>query len=153
MKSITTLLLLLLVFSNSLNADNHRSPSSEGASVDFANISDGDRLPNSFVVNVTISGMGIAPAGVDIENTGHHHLLIDVQELPDFNQPLPANDNFQHFGEGQTETELWLADGEHSLQLMLADHTHTPHEPPVMSKVIRIVISADAPAQTENLED
>jgi hypothetical protein len=130
----------------------HRSPSSEGASVGFANISDGDVLPPTFIVRFSISGMGIAPAGVQIDNTGHHHLLIDVVEYPDFNLPLPANDQVRHFGKGQTEAEVKLAEGEHTLQVLLADHAHIPHQPPVMSDVITIVVSVDAPAQTENTE-
>ena len=130
----------------------HRSPSSDGASVGFANISDGDVLPPTFIVRFSISGMGIAPAGVQIDNTGHHHLLIDVVEYPDFNLPLPANDQVRHFGKGQTEAEVTLAEGEHTLQVLLADHAHTPHQPPVMSKVISIVVSEDAPAQTENTD-
>ena len=93
--------------------------------------------------------MGIAPAGVQIDNTGHHHLLIDVVEYPDFNLPLPANDQVRHFGKGQTKAEVTLAEGEHTLQVLLADHAHIPHQPPVMSDVIAVVVS---PAQTENTD-
>jgi hypothetical protein len=124
-----------------------RSPSADGASVGFSNLSNGDVVPPDFIVRFSISGMGIAPAGMEIENTGHHHLLIDVVELPDLSQPLPATDNVRRFGKGQGETELQLPDGEHSLQLVLADHAHVPHDPPVMSEVIVIVVSEDAPAQ------
>ena len=130
----------------------HRSPSSEGATVGFVNISDGDVLPTTFIVRFSISGMGIAPAGVQIDNTGHHHLLIDVVEYPDFNLPLPATDQVRHFGKGQTEAEVSLVEGEHSLQVLLADYAHIPHQPPVMSDVITIVVSADASAQTENTD-
>ena len=90
---------------------------------------------------------------VEIENTGHHHLLIDVKEMPDFNQPLPATQNIRHFGKGQSESELRLAEGPHTLQLLLADHLHIPHKPPVMSKVTNIVVSADAPPQTEESKE
>lgn len=124
-----------------------RSPSSKGASVSFGNLEDGDILPPEFHVKFSISGMGIAPAGVEIDSTGHHHLLIDVAELPDFNQPLPANSNIIHFGKGQTETTLELAEGKHTLQLVLADYRHIPHEPPVISERITITVSANAPAQ------
>ena len=89
--------------------------------------------------------MGIAPAGAEIDNTGHHHLLIDVVELPDLNQPLPASDNIRDFGKGQSQTELQLTEGQHSLQMLLADHAHIPHNPPIMSDVIVIVVSVDAP--------
>lgn len=123
-----------------------RSPSAEGATVGFANLSDGDVVRPVFTVKFSISGMGIAPAGSQIDNTGHHHLLIDVTELPDFNRPLPATDQILHFEKGQIETELRLLEGEHTLQLLLADFAHIPHEPPVMSGVITVVVSADAVA-------
>jgi hypothetical protein len=127
-----------------------RSPSAEGAAIAFSNLSDGDVIPPEFVVRFTISGMGIAPAGAHIENTGHYHLLIDLAELPDFDRPLPANEHVLHFGKGQTQTTLDLAEGEHTLQLLLADHAHVPHDPPVMSKAITIVVAAAAPRQTES---
>lgn len=127
-----------------------RTPSAEGASVGFANLEDGQTVPLVFEVRFQLSGMGIAPAGSNIENTGHHHLLIDVTELPDFDQPLPANDNIRHFGKGQSETELSLPEGPHTLQLLLADYRHIPHDPPVMSDVITIVVSADAPPPVES---
>jgi hypothetical protein len=143
--------LTMLAFScGCLAAADHRSPSPEGASVGFANVADGDVVPPVFVVRFTISGMGIAPAGTQIENTGHHHLLIDVDEMPDLDVPLPMTDNIRHFGKGQTETELSLAEGEHTLQLLLADYAHVPHEPPVMSEVITITVAADAPPQSDN---
>ena len=141
---------ILLMIATGLAADQqgiHQSPSSDGAAVSISNLSDGDVVPPVFIVKFSISGMGIAPAGVEIENTGHHHLLIDVVEMPDFNQPLPATDNIRHFGKGQSETELQLPEGEHSLQLLLADYAHVPHEPPVMSEVVVIIVSEDAPAQ------
>lgn len=128
-------------------AGNKRSPSSKGAAVSFGNLKDGDVVPPEVHVKFSISGMGVAPAGVEIEYTGHHHLLIDVSELPDFSQPLPATSNIIHFGKGQTETTLELAEGKHTLQLVLADYRHIPHEPPVVSDPITINVSADAPAQ------
>ena len=85
------------------------------------------------------------PAGVQIENTGHYHLLINVVDYPDFNLPLPANDQIIHFGKGQTETEVTLSEGEHTLQVLLADHAHIPHNPPVMSDVITVMILTDLP--------
>jgi hypothetical protein len=127
-----------------------RTPSAEGASIAFANLADGDVVPPSFVVRFTISGMGIAPAGSQIENTGHFHLLIDLPELPALDQPLPANDHIRHYGKGQTQAELDLPEGEHSLQLMLADYAHVPHDPPVASEVIRIVVANDAPVKSDS---
>lgn len=135
---------LLVVSVGHLWAADHRSPSPEGASVEFANLSDGDTVPPVFVVRFTIVGMGIAPAGTDIENTGHHHLLVDVDALPDLDLPLPMTDSVRHFGMGQSEVELQLPEGEHTLQLLLADHAHVPHDPPVMSEKITITVSADA---------
>jgi hypothetical protein len=90
--------------------------------------------------------MGVAPAGVAIENTGHHHLLIDVEELPPLDRPLPATDQIIHFGKGQSQTELNLPEGTHTLRLLLADHRHIPHDPPVVSEPITIVVEAGAPA-------
>jgi hypothetical protein len=129
------------------------SPSPEGARVTISNIEDGDTLPPEFKVEFMISGMGIAPAGSNIPNTGHHHLLVDVAELPPLDQPLPASENIIHFGKGQTETVLNLPPGPHSLQLIFADHTHTPHDPPVMSAVIRISVAPDAPPQASEEDD
>lgn len=130
-------------------ASSGRTPSAPGATVEFANLADGDVVPPGFTVRFSISGMGIAPAGVAIENTGHFHLLIDLEELPDFDQPLPANEQLLHFGKGQTQAELDLAPGEHSLQLLLADYAHVPHDPPVLSEVITITVAQDAPPQTD----
>lgn len=129
------------------------SVSPKGASVTISNIEDGATLPPQFTVKFRISGMGIAPAGSDIPNTGHHHLLIDVADLPPLDQPLPASDNIIHFGKGQTETILNLAPGQHSLQLIFADYSHTPHDPPVMSEPITITVSPDAPPQDSGQED
>lgn len=141
---------LVLVFSGLQAAEIERSPSPKGATVGFANLEDGDMVPTEFKVVFSISGMGIAPAGVQIDNTGHHHLLIDVAELPDLGQPLPANDNIIHFGKGQSETVLNLSEGQHTLQLVLADYRHIPHEPPVVSDVITVTVSQDAPPQADN---
>jgi len=85
--------------------------------------------------------MGIAPAGIKIENTGHHHLLIDTDAPADMSQPLPASDKVVHFGKGQTETTLTLPPGKHTLQLLLADQNHIPHNPPVISKKITITVT------------
>lgn len=141
------LAILVATLAAAVADESGRTPSTPQATVGFANIADGDVVPPVFTVRFTISGMGIAPAGSRIENTGHHHLLIDVAELPDLSQPLPANDHIRHFGQGQTRTELSLPEGQHTLQLLLADHAHVPHDPPVMSAVITITVSADAPPQ------
>ena len=141
---------VLLAFTGLQAAEGvQRLPSADGAAVGFSNLEEGDVVPPEFTVRFSIAGMGIAPAGVEIENTGHHHLLIDVAELPDLEQPLPATDTIIHFGKGQSETVLNLPEGPHTLQLVLADHRHIPHEPPVVSKRISITVSADAPPQDE----
>lgn len=123
-------------------ADKHLSPSAEGAVISFANLADGDVVPPGYVAKFTISGMGIAPAGSQIDNTGHFHLLIDLVELPPMDQPLPVTEQILHFGKGQTETTLNLTEGQHRLQLLLADYAHIPHDPPVVSEVITIVVAA-----------
>jgi hypothetical protein len=86
-----------------------------------------------------LRNMGVAPAGVDIPNTGHHHLLIDVG-LPPLDQEIPSDKNHLHFGHGQTETVLQLPPGRHTLQLLLGDKSHFPHNPPVYSKIITITV-------------
>lgn len=127
-----------------------RNPSAPGATVGFANLADGDVVPPGFTVRFAISGMGIAPAGAQIENTGHFHLLIDLAQLPDLSVPLPASEHIRHYGKGQTFAELDLADGEHTLQVLLADHAHVAHDPPVMSEVISITVSSAATLPTDN---
>ena len=89
-----------------------------------------------------LEGMGIAPAGVRKDGTGHHHLLVNVDELPPLNLPLPSNDNVIHFGGGQTQTIIDLAPGEHTLQLLLGNFAHIPHETPILSEKISITVVA-----------
>jgi hypothetical protein len=94
--------------------------------------------------------MGVAPAGIKYTNTGHHHLLIDVAEPPDVNSPIPSDDNHRHFGNGQTEAAIELEPGEHTLQLILGDHMHIPHDPVVVSKKIKINVEGkEIPPQEE----
>jgi hypothetical protein len=94
----------------------------------------------TFKVQFGLKGMGVAPAGVDIPDTGHHHLLIDVKDQPAMDVPLPMTDNIKHFGKGQTETELTLAPGKHTLQLLVGDKSHIPLNPPVESKKITVTV-------------
>lgn len=82
---------------------------------------------------------GVAPAGTKLDNTGHHHLLIDTP-LPDLTQPIAKDDQHRHFGGGQTEVALTLAPGKHTLRLLLGDHLHRPHDPPVMSEPVTITV-------------
>ena len=110
-----------------------------GAQVYFLNLRNGMTVSNPVKVVFGLSGMGVAPAGVEKAGTGHHHLLVDVAQW-DANAPLPANDNFRHFGLGQTEATVNLAPGVHTLQLVLADQNHIPHHPVVSSERITITV-------------
>lgn len=101
---------------------------------------DGETVTSPVTVKFGLQGVGVAPAGVERENTGHHHLLIDLDKLPALDKPIPADDQHVHFGGGQTETTVELEPGEHTLQLLLGDHLHRPHTPPVMSKKITITV-------------
>jgi hypothetical protein len=120
-------------------ADLPRSPAPKDAELYFISPQDGATVKSPVTVRFGLRGMGVAPAGVAIENTGHHHLLIDA-ELPPQNMPVPADANHVHFGKGQTEASVMLAPGRHRLQLLLGDHLHIPHDPPVASKPIAITV-------------
>jgi len=119
-----------------------RTPAPEGARVYIAAPADGEAVSNPVTVRFGLSGMGVAPAGINHSGTGHHHLLIDVTDdaLPPMDRPLPASDRVRHFGGGQTQITLELEPGEHTLQLLLGDHLHIPHDPPVMSQPITITV-------------
>ncbi len=117
-----------------------REPSPAGAEVYIVSPKDGAKVKSPVTVVFGLKGMGIAPAGIKFDNTGHHHLLVDTDVPADLSQPLPANENHVHFGKGQTETSLTLPPGKHTLQLLLADYTHTPHDPAVISKKITITV-------------
>jgi Domain of unknown function (DUF4399) len=119
------------------------TPSPEGAGVHFVGLSDGARLPTKVTIRFGLRGMGVAPAGLERENSGHHHLLIDT-ELPPLDQPIPNDFNHLHFGAGQTEAEITLKPGTHTLQLLFGDKDHIPHNPPLMSPRIRVVVVAPA---------
>ena len=94
----------------------------------------------TFKVQFGLEGFGIAPAGYDIPNTGHHHLLIDTFDPEDLAKPIPANKNHIHFGLGQTETTITLEPGEHSLRLVLGNYLHVPHNEPIISEEINILV-------------
>jgi hypothetical protein len=138
------LMLSLLVSAMSISAvyaDNSLiSKAAPDAKVYFIEPLDGALVSKTFTIKFGLSGMGIAPAGTDREHTGHHHVLIDLDVLPDMTVPLPANDNVKHFGGGQTETTLTLEPGTHTLQLLLGNHVHIPHDNPVMSEKITITV-------------
>jgi Domain of unknown function (DUF4399) len=118
-----------------------RTPSPPGTEAYIISPKDGAKVHGPVLVQFGLKGMGIAPAGVKMDNTGHHHLLIDAEAPSDLSAPLPATDKIVHFGKGQTETTLHLSPGKHTLQLLLGDQNHVPHNPPVMSKKITITVS------------
>ncbi len=124
------------------------TPSAPGATVYFANLEDGATVQGPVKVIFGLSGMGVAPAGTEAENTGHHHLLINRAPFgegaddADMNEyGIAADDNHKHFGKGQTETMLELGAGTHTLQMVFGDLYHVPHNPPVMSEQITITIT------------
>lgn len=117
------------------------TPSPEGAEVYFINLEDGATLSSPVTIQFGLRGMGIAPAGIEAPNTGHHHLLVNMPINDEMlENALPADDNHRHFGGGQTEATLELPAGTHTLQLLLADWSHIPHDPPVASTVITVTV-------------
>jgi hypothetical protein len=118
-------------------AQNSPTPSAPGAEVYFVDIKDGDSVPTKVRIHFGLKNMGVAPAGSDRPNSGHHHLIVD-SDLPPLNQPIPNDPRHLHFGAGQTEAEITLSPGPHTLQLLFGDKDHIPHTPPVMSQRIHI---------------
>jgi hypothetical protein len=116
-----------------------RTPAPKGAELYIIAPKDGETVTSPVNVKFGLKGMGIAPAGIAFDGAGHHHLLVDT-DLKSSDGPIPADANHLHFGKGQTETTLELAPGQHTLQLVLGDHLHVPHEPAVMSKKITITV-------------
>ena len=140
MKSLT--LAVALLFATIAAWPEDRTPSPAGAEVYFVGLKDGARVKNPVTLHFGLKGMGVAPAGIKFDNTGHHHLYIDTDLPSDLSQPVPAVENkVVHFGKGQTEVTLTLAPGKHTLQLMLADYMHIPHNPPVVSRKITITVT------------
>lgn len=139
-KLIVTTILCLGLMTSAFSAESMRSASPANAKAYIISPADGQTVSQKFKVVFGLSGMGVAPAGTTNDNTGHHHLLIDIEELPDMNMPLPATDHVKHFGGGQTETELTLSPGKHTLQLLLGNFAHIPHDKPVLSEKINITV-------------
>jgi Domain of unknown function (DUF4399) len=120
-------------------ADRMASPA--GAAVYFIEPHDGAKVHNPVTVKFGLKGMGVAPAGIKFDNTGHHHLLVDMDiSQVQLDAPMPATDKLLHFGKGQTETTLTLPPGKHTLQLVFADYLHQSFDPPVASKKITITV-------------
>jgi len=130
-----------LVLLATLGMAQDRSAAPPAAEVYFISPSDGATVSSPVTVRFGLKGMGIAPAGVKFENTGHHHLLVDtdVSELK-LDAPLPATDKILHFGKGQTEASVTLTPGKHTLQIVLADYLHQSFDPPLHSKKITLIV-------------
>jgi len=116
-----------------------RSASAEDARVFFISPADGDTVNSPIRVVFGTEGMAVVPAGNDTPHSGHHHLLIDT-ELTELGLPIPKDEHHVHFGDGSTETEIMLEPGEHTLQLLLGDHLHIPHDPPLNSGKIKVTV-------------
>jgi hypothetical protein len=130
-------------------SDTGQSSAPAGARVYIINLKNGDTVTSPFKVQFGLtSNMGVAPAGIDKENVGHHHLLIDTTLTPEeMTQPVASDEKHVHFGKGQTETTVTLPAGKHTLQLVLANWTHIPFKPPVQSEVITITVKDAAAAK------
>ena len=129
----------LIALSATAMAQEVRTPAPAGAKVYFIEPRDGAEITGPVVVKMGLAGMGVAPAGVEKQDTGHHHILVNQKDF-DLKAPLPQDEKHRHFGGGQTETSLTLAPGKHTLQLILGDHNHIPHNPLVASDVITITV-------------
>jgi Domain of unknown function (DUF4399) len=116
--------------------------SAPGAKVYFINLKNGDTVTSPFLVQFGLSGMGISPAGVENQPlTGHHHLLVGTKLTDEeLKGAIPVDAKHLHFGKGQTETTLTLAPGTYTLQLVLGDWSHVPHDQPLMSEIITITV-------------
>lgn len=143
MKRMLLALALTVAAGTALAADAPGVPVTKapaGAEVYIISPKDGAVVGTEVTVQFGLKGMGVAPAGVKKEGTGHHHLLVDVKDMPAAGQPIPKDAQHVHFGNGQTETTLKLAPGKHTLQLELADENHVPFDPPVVSKQVIITV-------------
>lgn len=135
--AITSTVVCLLAVTGAQAAD--RTPAPENVTLYIITPTDGESVASPVTVRFGLSGMGVAPAGVEMAKTGHHHLLIDT-DLPALDEPIPADAFHVHFGAGQTEATIQLDSGTHTLQLLLADHNHIPHDPPIVSEKIHIIV-------------
>ncbi len=139
-KHLFPLIVLIVMLPTSI-AVSHSPP--EGARVFFVGLEDGAVVTSPFEVRFGIEGFGITPAGTTGKirhSAGHHHLLIDVDQLPDMDEPIPRDASHIHFDRGETEAVLSLPPGRHSLQLLLGDEEHEPQDPPLLSDKIHITV-------------
>ena len=135
---IRLLFSLSLFFANGLIALEF-SKGAPAAEVYFIAPKNDDIVSGEVVVKFGLQNFGVSPAGLNVNGTGHHHLIIDA-DLPNLSQPIQADKNHVHFGKGQTEVKLELEPGTHTLQLLLGDYRHIPHRPPIYSNKITIVV-------------
>ena len=135
---IRLLFSLSLFFANGLIALEF-SKGAPAAAVYFITPKNDDIVSGEVVVKFGLQNFGVSPAGLNVNGTGHHHLIIDA-DLPNLTQPIQADKNHVHFGKGQTEVKLELEPGSHTLQLLLGDYRHIPHRPPIYSNKITIVV-------------
>ena len=132
---------MLLIGGVALAQDVERLPAPAGAMAYIISPADGETVSNPVTIRFGLAGMGVAPAGVDVGGTGHHHLIINVDPANyNFDDGVPSDDNHRHFGGGQTEVTLDLPAGTHTMWTLVGDYLHVPHEPPVMSEVITITV-------------
>lgn len=139
LRQLAACIVAITVFSGIAVASGETAPDNAYLYIGWPN--DGEVLPANrpFRVWFGLRNMGVAPKGTELPNTGHHHLLIDT-DLPPLDQEIPSDRNHIHFGAGQTETMIELPAGKHTLQLLMGDHSHMPHNPPVYSRKIRITV-------------
>ena len=137
MRHLALLAVGMLSMAPMAGAQQHTMP--ENARVYILWPSDGQVVRGGFWVRMGLADAGVAPAGVEKANTGHHHLLVDV-DLPSLDQEIPNDRNHLHFGLGQTEARLDLPPGKHTIQLLLGDENHVPHRPPLYSKRITVTV-------------
>ena len=142
MKHLPTTGLITFAIAGTAWADGHRSPAPDGARSYIISPTDGATVSNPVTIVFGLEGMGIAPAGHEQENTGHHHLLINTT-IGDVSleETLPATDEIIHFGGGQTQVTRDLPAGTHTLRILLGDYAHVPHDPPVVSEPITITVN------------
>ena len=131
-------MLLILTLASSIT--NGASQSKEGASVFFILPKDGQTVKNPIQLSFGLEGMKLVEAGINSPYSGHHHLLINVDQLPDLNSPIPADNKHIHFGKGQSTSSINLEPGYYTFQLLFADYLHIPHDKPLTSKKISIEV-------------
>ena len=137
MKKIIFLLFVIFLINAPSYSGNHSNQTKE---LFFISPKNGDKVISPFTVKFGLKGMEIVPAGVNKPMSGHHHLLININKLPDMKMPIPSDSNHLHFGKGQTETLIELPKGKHTLQLLLGNHLHIPHDIPLLSEKIEIIV-------------